>query len=545
MIEIALNQVTINFGFKQVLGGISFDVQTGEKVALVGRNGCGKTTIFKIITGQEKMDGGSFTVRKGATIGFLQQIPKSSEDDLTVSEILKKSQQDVFDIENRMREVETEMGNLTDEKDLNKLMSEYNRLQNQFTSLGGYETEENFNKICTVFKLNEMLLKKHGELSGGQKTIVNMAKILLQKPDILLLDEPTNHIDIAALTWLEGFIASYRGTVIIISHDRYFIDRTATKTILVDRGTCDVFGGNYSFSLKEQERILMEEFENYKTQQRKIEAMKESMKRFKEWGERGDNPSFFVKYHQLEKRLEKMEMLEKPKLEKDKIPLNFQMNERSGKKVYAIDKLCFGFDDKNLLNNISVELYYKEKICILGKNGCGKTTFVNILLENIKDFTGKVEKGSNVKIGYIEQEISFGNENESVLNIFKDAVKVTELEARRVLAKFFFFGDDVYKRAETLSGGEKVILKLAILLQEKINFLILDEPTNHLDIVTKELLEESLGSYKGTLLFISHDRFFINKVADRIIEIEDGHMKNYFGDYDEYQRQKKMVVKRK
>lgn len=532
MIDIALNDVWINFGFKEVLKGVGFEIQTGEKAAIVGANGSGKTTLFRIITGEERCDKGLVTIRKGMTLGYLEQ-ESDITDDQTVEAFLKGAQQAVFDVENRMRELEAFMATESGAA-LNKIMGEYGRLQNAFTAMGGYETDEVFGKILNVFHIGDDILKQRcAELSGGQKTIVKLARVLLLAPDVLLLDEPTNHIDITALEWLEGFIRDYRGTVVIISHDRYFLDRTVRKTILLDQGVAEVYAGNYSFSLAEQERLMILEFEQYKNQQRMVEAMKAAIKRFREWGERGNNKRLFKKAISMERRLEKLELLDKPRTER-RLPLAFTMNQRSGKRVLTVDKLTFGYGDDELFVNASMEVIYKDKLCLLGGNGTGKTTFINLVMGRLAARYGSVVLADSARIGYIEQETRFEDESVTILAAFRSRMTVSENEARRLLAQYYFCGDEVYKRVHSLSGGERVLLKLAMLMQREVNFLVLDEPTNHLDIDTKELLEDALAAYEGTLLFVSHDRFFINKIATKVVAVKDKGLATYDGDYDYY-----------
>lgn len=535
MIEIALNDVHIDFGFRKVLDGASFEIQTGEKAAIIGANGSGKTTLLRLITGAEKCDSGLITVRKGATTGYLRQESDVLEGGMTVEEFLKDAQRPIFDVEQKLRDLESRMSGEMEQPALDKLLSEYNRLQNQFIAMSGYETEESFSKICGALKIDGAKLgQKCSELSGGQKTIVKLAKVLLQAPDILLMDEPTNHIDIATLEWLEGFVRDYRGTVVIISHDRYFIDKTVRKTILLDRGKAEVYNGNYSFCLKEQERLIMLEFEQYKNRQRMVEAMKAAIKRFREWGERGNNKRMFKKAANMEKRLEKLEAIEKPKAERAKLPLGFTAGKRSGKRVLTIENLCFAYDGNVLFENARMEALFKERICLLGDNGVGKTTLVRLIMNQISCGGGSVLLGESARPGYIEQETVFDNEDDTILTAFRNDTLLNEQEARRILAGYYIYGDEVHKRIRSLSGGERVILKLAMLMRRDVNFLVLDEPTNHLDIDAKELLEESLSNYQGTLLFISHDRYFINKIATKIVSIENMTLKTFEGNYEYY-----------
>ncbi|MCL2420753.1 MAG: ATP-binding cassette domain-containing protein [Defluviitaleaceae bacterium] len=522
MTKILLSNVNINFGFKKILNNVSFEINTGDKAAIVGGNGSGKTTILRLICGLESVTAGTVTIQKGMRLGYLEQESDAAEAEQTVEVYLKEAQQPVFDIEVKMRTLEGEMAE-ADEKQLSKILSEYDRLQNQFTTMGGYQTEELFNRICIAFKISSEMLKQMWDaLSGGQKTRIKLAKVLLQQPDILLLDEPTNHIDISTLEWLEQFICEYPGTVVMVSHDRYFMDKTVTKTIMLEGdgahnpgSRAEIYRGNYSYSIAEQERRMLAEFEQYKSQQKQIEAMEAAIKRYQVL-ERGTRTDV------LRRRINRLERMDNPLAEKDKLKINFEMKARSGKRVLTIKDMCFAYGERVLFENAALEILFRERVCLMGDNGSGKTTLINLLLGNLTPDAGEVMRGESVKLGYIEQEVSFPNEKETVLEMFKRECTVHEKEARHMLARYFYYGDAVHKRLDKLSGGERVIIKLALLMERDVNFLILDEPTNHLDIAAKEVLEEALAGYKGTLLFVSHDRYFINKVASRCVRIEGG-----------------------
>lgn len=543
MIEIGMNQVKKNYGYKNILKSVNFEIMTGDRTALTGRNGSGKTTIFKILTGEETADAGMVSIRKGATVGFLEQISQLMDQDVTVRAVLMDSFSHLTDLEQKMRTLEGKMAETLDPDMLDRIMNEYTRVQDQYITMGGFSIEENVNRIIEGFRLKDLLERSYNVLSGGQKTIVRLAATILKQPDILLLDEPTNHLDIKTLEWFENFIAGYKGTIVFISHDRYFLDKVATKTIILEEGTCNLFHGNYTFSLKEQERLLLLEFEDYKNQQKKISAMKAAIVRFREWGAKGDNEKFFKKAKELERKLEQMELIAKPKLDKTKLPLNFS-GDRSGHDVLTVKDLSFGFHNLLLFNQASMDINYREKVCFMGGNGTGKTSLIQAVLGNYTDYTGTIKLGPSVKMGYIPQEIRFADEKASILNAFRNEYPCPEGEARNMLAKYFFYGEHVFKRVGVLSGGEKVLLKLAILMQKEINFLVLDEPTNHIDIETREMLEETLMDFKGTLLFISHDRYFINKIAEKIIEIRDCDLKSFYGNYNElrkYQSQQEFI----
>lgn len=374
MIEIELNNIKKNYGLKNVLDGVSFEIKTGEKIALIGDNGSGKSTILKIISGEEKADSGKVNIRKEAEIGYLKQVYPNENDSIVVEEYLKRSFKKYFDMEKRLKELEVLM--LDENQNIENLIKRYGRLQEEYITLGGYELEEKFKKICSGFKFKtEFLNKKYNTLSGGEKTIVNLATILLKNPDVLLLDEPTNHLDIETLEWLEKFLNSYKGTVVLISHDRYFLDKVVNKIILLEKGKTIVYFGNYSYFVKEDERRTLAEFEKYKNQQKQIEKMKESIKKLRSFGELEQNESFFKRAKCIEKRLEKLEVLDKVSVEKKKLPINIKMSSRSGKDVLIIKNLNKKYGEKVVFNNFNMEVYFGEKVRITGKNGSRKINF--------------------------------------------------------------------------------------------------------------------------------------------------------------------------
>lgn len=537
MIEISINNAQKTFGFKKVFDGFNLEATTGERIALIGPNGCGKTTLFKIISGEENLDQGMVSIRRNATIGLLSQIPPKVSDNVTVKDILTKSFEEIFKLERQLREYEEKLSTVSPEE-LNSVIETYSKLQERFMDIGGYEVDEKVSKICNGFKISDdMLDRSFNTLSGGEKTIVNLASLIISNPEILLLDEPTNHLDIDTLEWFEQFLTNYKGTIIISSHDRYFLDKVATKTVLIDKGKDEVYHGNYSYYLEESERRALAEFDEYKNQQKQIEAMKAAVKKLKEWGERGDNPRFFRRAACIERKLEKMELLDRPESKKQ-LPLGFEINGRSGKDVLVADDLGIIVGDKVILDGADLYLKYGEKVCLMGKNGSGKSTFVKAVLYGNNICQGEIKIGSNVSIGYIPQEIRFEDENATILDTARKFYDGTETHLRASLAKFLFYGENVFKRVGKLSGGEKVRLKLFELIQKKANLLILDEPTNHIDIDTKEMLEEALSEYQGTLFFISHDRYFINKLAERVVNIEDEKFQQYLGNYDYFKEQK-------
>lgn len=540
MLEISLSKIVKNYGFKRVLDEFSLDILKGERIALIGPNGSGKSTLFKIICGIEDIDEGTVTISNNVSIGMLDQIPTYKKENITVREILTQSFTEIYKIEETIRRLEERMCNCT-ENELEKILKDYSRLQEKYELLGGYDINTKVSKICNGFKINEEILgKEFNKLSGGEKSVVAFASLMINNPSILLLDEPTNHLDIDTLEWLEKYLKNYNGTVLISSHDRYFLDKVTTKTVLIERGKEEIFHGNYSYYLEENERRIVSEFEDYKNQEKKIEAMKQKIKKLQEFGRLafpGGEP-FFKRAASIQKRLDKLELLDKP-LAKKELPLDFEIKYRSGKESLVVKGLDIKVGETQLLNNINFTIKYGDRVCLMGKNGTGKSTLIKNILQSINNNSDKIKLGSNVIIGYIEQEIKFDNENTTVLEEARKVFDGTETMLRSVLSKFLFYGDNIYKRVGTLSGGEKVRLKLFELIQKKANFLILDEPTNHIDIDTKEMLEEALKEYKGTILFISHDRYFINKLSNKILYIENKEIKEYIGNYDYYQEIKK------
>lgn len=532
MIEIELNNIKKNYGLKNILNGFNSEVKTGERVALIGQNGSGKSTILRIISNQETIDSGTINIRKGATIGVLNQIYENEKEDIIVKDFLYESFKEIFEIEQNLKEIEEQMACEQNMDTLEKLINRYGRLQEKYQVAGGYETQEKFSKICSKFKINEeMLMRNYNNLSGGEKTKVNLAKLLLKNPDILLLDEPTNHLDIDSLNFLEELVVHYKGTILIVSHDRYFLDKVITKTVLLENGKENVYLGNYSYFLEEDERRTLAQFENYKNQQKQIEKMKESIKTLRKFGEVEGNEMFFKRAKSIEKRLEKMEVLEKVNLNPKSMDLKFNVEKRAGKDVLKIENLSKRFGEKIVFDNANLFLSYREKVALIGKNGTGKSTLIKMILGKDNDFSGTIKLGTSIKIGYIPQNIIFENTNQTILDYFLEDNSITETLARTKLAKYGFRGENVFKKIGKLSGGEKVRLLLIKLIQKEINFLILDEPTNHIDIDTREILEEALNEYSGTVLFVSHDRYFINKLADRILNIEDNEIKSYYGNY--------------
>ncbi|MBR3210668.1 MAG: ABC-F family ATP-binding cassette domain-containing protein [Bacilli bacterium] len=530
MLEIVLNNVSKNYGNKRILKNINFEVKTNEKVALIGPNGCGKTTILKLIGKEENPTTGEVFIRKDAKVSILSQYPDESLSKEIVKDILNSSFIELNELKEKLSQAEQK---LLEGTDLDKAILKFTKLQEEFIQKGGYEIDSKIEKLVAAFHVEELLEKQFKDLSGGEKTIISLIGILLKEPDILLLDEPTNHLDIKMLEWLENYLSNCNKTIIIVSHDRFFLDKVTTKTILIDNGEEEIFHGNYTYYLKENEERVMREFNAYKNQQKQIEAMKTSIKRLKEYGKLAYpcGEKFFRRAASIEKRLEKMEVLDKPR-NKDSINLRFNVEKRSGNDVISFNRFDLSIGDKELLKKADCLIKFKERVCIMGPNGCGKSTLIKEIINN----NPNIKIGSNIRIGYIPQNIVFENENTTVIEEARKYFIGYDEHLRSALTKFLFYAEGIYTKLNCLSGGERLRLKLFCLMQQDSNLLILDEPTNHIDINTKEILEEALKEYQGTIIIVSHDRYFINKIATRILMIKDKKLISYVGNYDDYKR---------
>ncbi len=542
MIQIACNELKKYYGTDLILENVNIEANEGDCIAIAGLNGCGKSTVLKMITGQEKCDGGSIAVRKGAAVGYLEQLPKYDEM-MTANDVLWMAFEKQVAIKAQIEILESEMGKL-DETALEKVLLRYSRICEEYESLDGYRTQERLERICSGLKIEEDFLKhKFESLSGGEKTLVGLAKVLLQNPDILILDEPTNHLDLGMLQWLEEYIKAYRGTVLIVSHDRYFLDKTVNQIIEIENGKSELYHGNFSYYSKEKKRRREAQLAEYKEQQKKIKEMERAIRQMRDWAARADNESMFKRAQSMQNRLDRMEKVEKPKTSGKTLLVDFDDDERSGKDVVYMQDVNKCFGEKELLSDFCMDIYFKEHVGIIGKNGCGKTTLLKILMGKEKADSGVIKIGCSLQIGYLPQQVTFSNEEKTVLDTFREDLSIDEGKARELLAKYLFRNEQVFKKVKNLSGGEKSRLLLAKLMQKEVNFLILDEPTNHLDITARESLEEALLLFQGTILFVSHDRYFINRIATKIVEIEDRRSVTYAGDYDSYQEEKAKLKK--
>ncbi|MFB5253615.1 ribosomal protection-like ABC-F family protein [Bacillus mycoides] len=527
----SVNNVKKSFGGNIIFENISLEIKNGERIGLVGRNGSGKTTIFQLLTGMESLDAGAIHMKKGTCIGHVAQIPKFNNE-MNVYDVLSSAFKKEKELEIEMHALEKNMAEEQESSALQKFMERYGVIQERYAFLGGYEIEANIMKVANGLQVTELFPRSFMELSGGEQTKVSLAYMLLQKPDLLLLDEPTNHLDLFAVEWLEQFLKEYTGTVMVISHDRYFLDEVVTKIFDLEDGEIHVYHTNYSQFVEEKEERLLQEFQAYQEQQKKIKKMKEAIKRLREWANQANPPNegLHKRARNMERALERIEKLKRPILDRKQMGLQFDGQERSGKDVVVMKEVSKGFADRSLFEKVNLHIRFQERAAIVGRNGTGKTTLLKLLLEEMKQDTGEIRIGSSVKIGYLSQH-AYGNMKNNVLEAFRECVAVAEGEARHILARFLFYGPAVFKKVTQLSGGEKMRLRLAQLMYQDVNFLILDEPTNHLDIESREVLEEALEQYNGTILAVSHDRYFLNKLFEKTYWIDEHKLFEFAGNY--------------
>ena len=526
MIDIAVSELNKYYGSNHVLRGITFEIYNGEKIGLLGKNGAGKTTLFKVISGDELYESGSVSKASGKKIEILAQMPVFGDDD-TVEDILYSSFYEVTKIHEAMKQIE---GNIEP-----AILQQYGKLTEEYERLGGYDVEMKIEKICNGMSVGQIIRQSLFKLlSGGEKTRVNLARILLRDCDILLLDEPTNHLDLASLGWLEKFLRDFRGTVVVISHDRVFLDNVVKRIIEIDDGKANFYSGNYSFYVEEREQRYLTQAEQYKQQQRKIHQLEIAIKRQRVWADiNPSNTGLAKRALAMEKRIDQMDKADKPKTSK-KMTEDFNRGGHVSKELVSFDLVSKSYGSKVLLNNVSLGIGRNDSIALIGENGCGKTTLLKLIMGEEAWDSGIVRVSTNVKIAYMPQIIQFDDDSATVLDTLRYAFDLTVGKARGILANFRFKAPDVLKKVSSLSGGEKSRLKLCLLMQDKVNFLILDEPTNHLDIDSREWIEDAVSDWGATMLFISHDRYFLNKFATRIWSMKDGGIRDFHGNFDDY-----------
>ena len=527
MIDISVNNLTKFFVIgENLLQGLSFEIQEGECVAILGRNGCGKTTLFKILTGEMDYDDGEVYVNPHKKIGLISQIPRFPVG-YTVENVLRSAYTDVMAAKRKMEELEKAMADGASAEQLR----EYDNLTNRFQSGGGYEMDVEIDKICNGLGITpDQRSQEFDSLSGGEKTRMNLARLLLERTDILLLDEPTNHLDLNSVEWLEGYIKAFKGTVLAISHDRYFIDRIAQRVIEIVDGHAEFYSGNYSFYMDEKQARFDLQLKQYEQEQAKLKQLGYTVERMKGWGI--NNRTLYRRAMSIQHRMERIKKTEKPKTEK-KMKASFGEKDFSGDVVFKMKNVRKAFGERTLFSDVNLHVEGGERIAILGDNGTGKTTFIKCLLGD-EDCTGKIQFGPTVKAGYLPQIIHFAHPERTLYDTMLYEKNCTPQVARDRLGQFMFQGEDVFKTVGTLSGGEQSRLRLCMLMDEKINLLILDEPTNHLDIASREWVEAAIEEFEGVLLFVSHDRYFIEKFAERIWLLEDGMIRDFHCGYAKY-----------
>ena len=530
MIDISVSNLVKEFevGHK-ILDGLTFQVDTGERVGLLGPNGCGKTTLLRILTGVMDYDEGDVVIAPGKRMGLISQIPVYPAG-YTVEDVLATAFEPLREMEREMAALAEQMGEGTDPA----LLAQYDKLTAAFEAAGGYETDTKTNKVCNGLTIPQSMREQlFDKLSGGEKTRVNLARLILEDTDILLLDEPTNHLDLRATEWLEEYLDKFKGTVLTVSHDRYFLDKVVNRIVEIQGGKAEFYSGNYSFYVVEKERRYEEKLRQYEKEQAKIEQLEKAAEQMRVWAYSGMDKTF-KRVKSMEKRIERMRTTDRPTKER-KMEVRFGEREFRGDEVLTIKGLTKSFGERTLFSNLSLEVAGGERIALLGDNGSGKTTLLKILLGEEEPDAGKVRMGPTVKVGYLPQHVHFDHPERNLVDTLIYEQDCTAQTARNRLAAFKFRGEDVFKPVSALSGGEQSRLRLCMLMDEKINLLILDEPTNHLDIQSREWIEEAVEEYEGNLLFVSHDRYFIDRFASRIWMLEDGHITDFRGNYQEYQ----------
>ena len=535
MIILQANKIERSFAGEVLFDNINLQVDERDRIALVGKNGAGKSTLLKILVGEEEPTSGEINKKKDISLSYLAQDSRFESENTIYDEMLHVFD-DLRQTEKQLRQMELEMGEKSGE-DLDKLMSDYDRLSENFRQAGGFTYEADIRAILNGFKFDESMWQmKIAELSGGQNTRLALAKMLLEKPNLLVLDEPTNHLDIETIAWLENYLVNYSGALIIVSHDRYFLDKVATITLDLTKHSLDRYVGNYSRFVELKEQKLATEAKNYEKQQKEIAALEDFVNR------NLVRASTTKRAQSRRKQLEKMERLDKPEAGKKSANMTFQSEKTSGNVVLTVENVAIGYDGEILSEPINLDLRKMNAVAIVGPNGIGKSTFIKSIVEQIPFIKGEKRFGANVEVGYYDQTQSKLTPSNTVLDELWNDFKLTpEVEIRNRLGAFLFSGDDVKKSVGMLSGGEKARLLLAKLSMENNNFLILDEPTNHLDIDSKEVLENALIDFDGTLLFVSHDRYFINRVATHVLELSENGSTLYLGDYDYYVEKKAEV----
>ena len=531
MIEISVSGLVKEFEVgKRILDGLTFQVDTGERVGLLGSNGAGKTTLLKLLTGQLVPDEGEIVLAPGRRLGLISQIPVYPAGYM-VEDVLETAFRPLNEMEEEMERLTRRMGEGTpDEADLRR----YDQLSAAFEAGGGYEMDTDKNKVCNGLTIPAAMRGQlFDQLSGGEKTRVNLARLLLERTDILLLDEPTNHLDLHATEWLENYLEKFRGTVLAVSHDRYFLDQVVDRCIELVDGKAEFYAGNYSFYAVEKERRYEEKLRQYEKEQAKIQQLEKAAEQLRVWAYSG-NDKIFKRAQSMEKRIEKMRVTDRPRKAR-RLDVKFGEREFRGDEVFTVKGLEKSFEGRTLFSGVDLEVRGGERIALIGDNGTGKTTLLKLLLGEEQPDAGRIRFGPTVKVGYLPQQVRFDHPERTLVDTLIYDLDCTPQSARNRLGAFHFRGEDVFKPVSALSGGEQSRLRLCMLMDEKINLLVLDEPTNHLDLDSREWIESAVEEYGGNLLFVSHDRYFIDRFADRIWTLEGGEIHDFRGTFQEYQ----------
>ncbi len=536
MVDIFVKDLVKSFEVgKNLLDGLSFEVQAGERVGLLGKNGAGKTTVFRILTGEIDYDEGTVEIASGKKIGLISQIPRYPAG-YTVEQVLRCAFGELDGIRRRMEALEGQM----EENPTDQVLREYDRLSTRYQVGGGYDMDVNVDKICNGLGIpREMRAQDFSMLSGGEKTRANLARLLLEETDILLLDEPTNHLDMKSVEWLEEYLRKFKGTVLTISHDRYFLDQVVTRIVELRGGQAEYYSGNYSFYVEEKEARFQLQRKQYEQEQAKVQQLSYTMERMKGWGI--NNRTLYRRAMSIQSRIDRIQKTQRPTREKT-MHAGFGQREFHGDEVLVLKELSMGFGERTLFSEVNLLVQGGEHIALLGDNGTGKSTFLKLLLREEKPTGGKIKFGPSVKLAYLPQIIHFAHPERSVLDTMLYEKNYSTQTARNRLGAFLFSGEDVFKPVSALSGGEQSRLRLCMLMDEEINLLILDEPTNHLDIASREWIENAVAEFPGTLLFVSHDRYFIDQFADRIWELENGHISDFKGNYRQFKAMKQATA---
>ena len=542
MIDIQVEGLIKSFNLeKKILDGLSFQIDQGERVGLLGPNGAGKTTLFRILTGEIDYDEGSVAIAKGRRLGLISQIPVYPEG-YTVEDVLRTAFSRLSALAEEMEQLAKRMA--AGESD-SSILRRYGALSEKFETFGGYDTEVAVNKVANGLSISSAMRQElFDRLSGGEKTRVNLGRLILEDTDILLLDEPTNHLDLHATEWLEDYISHFKGTVVTISHDRYFLDRVVTRVIEISDGKAEFYSGNYSFYAIEKEKRYQERLRQYEKEQAKIHQLTEAAERLRLWAFMG-NDAMYKRAFSMEKRMERMRTTEKP-TQRRKMDARFSSTEFKGDEVVVLKNVAKAFGQKRLFEGINLKAEGGERIALIGDNGTGKSTLIKMMMDEDYPDEGRIKLGPSVKAAYLPQIIHFDHPTWNLVENLQSVKKgMTETSARNRLASYDFRGEDVFKSVSVLSGGEQSRLRLCMLMDDEINFLILDEPTNHLDIDSREWIEDAVESFDGTLLFVSHDRYFINRFATRIWELEDGTITDWPMGFAQYRMEKSKEISAK